>query len=363
MAGSPNPLGMLRQQLQAVLLRRVIAVLVLLLVAGVVAGVRMLTHAMSGNNDRVSIATPAAAPHAGSVTATAVNAFMPAVSEPAAPGTHPAAAPAKPANAAVAKPANAAVAKPAPVAANAHPAAPGRPANAAAPAVAPKTAAAAARPGVVMGPVHAPVANAAASAHPAAANAATAAHPVNPVAANAASAKATANLKVVGAPAGGAANAAVANAKGAKAPASARLASVEGSNSPVVTAVTPEAPKVNPQFAHLDDHLTYQYNALGRRDPFQSLVGGGFVGADVGGDAPPDPGGIKVVGIVWGPTDQFAMVEDVRGNSFVLRKGDKVQNGYVDSLRRDGLVVTLTNDGQSQTVVIPLTRKGDQNAR
>jgi len=34
--------------------------------------------------------------------------------------------------------------------------------------------------------------------------------------------------------------------------------------------------------------VTYQYNALGRRDPFQSLIGGEFVGADVGGDAPPD---------------------------------------------------------------------------
>jgi hypothetical protein len=32
--------------------------------------------------------------------------------------------------------------------------------------------------------------------------------------------------------------------------------------------------------------LTYQYNALGRRDPFQPMVGGEFVGDDVGGDAP-----------------------------------------------------------------------------
>jgi hypothetical protein len=92
-------------------------------------------------------------------------------------------------------------------------------------------------------------------------------------------------------------------------------------------------------------------------------VDGAFVGADVGGDAPPDPGGIKVVGIVWGSTDQFALVEDVRGNSFVLRKGDKVQNGFVESLKRDAIVVTITSENQSQSVEIPLTRKGDQNAR
>jgi len=116
--------------------------------------------------------------------------------------------------------------------------------------------------------------------------------------------------------------------------------------------------------AHLaSTHVTYQYNALGRRDPFQSLIGGEFVGADVGGDAPPDPGGMKIVGIVWGATDQFAMVEDVRGNSYVLRKGDKLQNGYVEALRRDAVVINVTADGQSQQVVIPFVRKGDANVR
>jgi hypothetical protein len=111
--------------------------------------------------------------------------------------------------------------------------------------------------------------------------------------------------------------------------------------------------------AQLDEQLTYQYNALGRRDPFQSLLSGEYVGADVGGDAPPDIGGIKVVGIVWGDADQFALVEDVRGDSHILRRGDKVMNGYVESLKRDAMVVTLTLDGQSQSVTIPLTRKGE----
>lgn len=143
----------------------------------------------------------------------------------------------------------------------------------------------------------------------------------------------------------------------------ARMASNSGSRSAAVTAVTPDRPKPG-RITHVDEHVTYQYNALGRRDPFQSLINGEFVGADVGGDAPPDPGGIKVVGIVWGATDQFAMVEDVRGNSYVLRKGDKVQNGYVEALRREAVVVNVTADGQSQQVVIPLTRKGDDsNAR
>lgn len=151
----------------------------------------------------------------------------------------------------------------------------------------------------------------------------------------------------------------VADAGKATARPGARLASSSGSNAAVVTAVTHDAPKPARQAAQFDEHVTYQYNALGRRDPFTSLVGGEFVGADVGGDAPPDPGGIKIVGIVWGASDQFAMVEDVRGNSYVLRKGDKLQNGVVEALRRDALVVSVTADGQSQQVVIPFARKGE----
>ncbi len=113
--------------------------------------------------------------------------------------------------------------------------------------------------------------------------------------------------------------------------------------------------------AHLDQKLTYQYNALGRRDPFQPMIGGEFVGADVGGDAPVDVGGMKVVGIVWGTEDKFAMAEDGRGQSLVLRVGDKVMNGVVEGLRREAVVVRITSDGQTQSVTIPLTRKGDKS--
>jgi hypothetical protein len=106
--------------------------------------------------------------------------------------------------------------------------------------------------------------------------------------------------------------------------------------------------------------VTYQYNALGRRDPFRPLVGGGFVGTEQS-SAPPDVGGMRVVGIVWGSDDKFALVEDPRGTSLVLRQGDKVMNGVVETLRRDAVVVKLNIDGQTQMVAIPLSRKGDQS--
>jgi hypothetical protein len=144
----------------------------------------------------------------------------------------------------------------------------------------------------------------------------------------------------------------------------ARTASSSGSGSALVSAVTSEPGNGGPSLGRVDEHVTYQYNALGRRDPFQSLLTGEYVpDHDTEGNVtPPDPGGMKIVGIVWGATDQFAMVEDARGNSYVLRKGDKVQNGFVEALRRDAVVVNITADGQSQTVVIPFVRKGDLNA-
>jgi hypothetical protein len=108
-----------------------------------------------------------------------------------------------------------------------------------------------------------------------------------------------------------------------------------------------------------DEHVTYHYNALGRRDPFQPLIGGTFLGVDVGGKAPPDIGGLTVVGIVWGAQDKFALVEDPRGNSLVLRQGDKVMDGVVEGLTRDALIVKLTTDGQTQSVRIPLIKKGE----
>jgi hypothetical protein len=127
------------------------------------------------------------------------------------------------------------------------------------------------------------------------------------------------------------------------------------------TGVAPVAGAVVVTPARVEQSLAYQYNTLGRRDPFQSLLSGEYVGSDLGGDAPPDLGGLKVVGIVWGDSDQFALVEDARGDSHILRRGDKVMNGFVENLLRDAMVVALTVDGQTQSVKVPITRKGEHS--
>jgi hypothetical protein len=161
--------------------------------------------------------------------------------------------------------------------------------------------------------------------------------------------------------AGGAAatSAAVPGAQASATPAGAGTRAVPAATSQRLT-VNPTAPKpaASAAVAFTDPGPQYRYNAIGRRDPFLPLVGGSFV--DI--DAPPETGGLKVVGVVWGSDDRFALVEDSRGNSFVLREGDKVMNGVVQGLRRDALILSLTADGQSQTVTIPLTRKGDSDA-
>lgn len=152
------------------------------------------------------------------------------------------------------------------------------------------------------------------------------------------------------------------------APASASTNPAPARPKPVVTAAgrtpakpgAPAAGTVVQSPAHLDDQVAYQYNALGRRDPFQSLLSGEYVGSEEGGAPPPDVGGLKVVGIVWGDADQFALVEDARGDSHILRRGDKVMHGFVETLQRDAMIVNLTLDGQSQSVRVPLTRKGDK---
>lgn len=145
----------------------------------------------------------------------------------------------------------------------------------------------------------------------------------------------------------------------------AKAVSMTPSITPVQTARPapgPSAAKATPviEATAVEERVTYQYNALGRRDPFAPLVGGAFVGAEEQ-NAPPDVGGLRVVGIVWGAEDKFALVEDPRGNSRVLRTGDKVMNGVVDGLRRDAVIVKLTTEGGTELVQIPLTRKGDDS--
>ena len=106
----------------------------------------------------------------------------------------------------------------------------------------------------------------------------------------------------------------------------------------------------------------YTYTSGGRRDPFQSLIDGRYQSHS--GDASlVDVGDIHLVGIMWGASDKFALVEDSRGRGFVLRVGDPVVNGYISGIAKSELQIVQNAFGESQTLSIKLQPKeGDENA-
>ncbi|HEY2924688.1 MAG TPA: hypothetical protein VGJ98_06950 [Candidatus Eisenbacteria bacterium] len=106
----------------------------------------------------------------------------------------------------------------------------------------------------------------------------------------------------------------------------------------------------------------YEYIGGGRRDPFQSLLEGKFQTQTADGSLV-DVGDIHLVGIMWGSSDKFALVEDSRGHGYVLRVGDPVLNGYISGISKSELQVVQNAFGESQTLSIRLqTKEGDKNA-
>ena len=99
----------------------------------------------------------------------------------------------------------------------------------------------------------------------------------------------------------------------------------------------------------------FYYASLGRRDPFASLISGDF--EDSGPDGLVDIDQVKLVGVMWGDTDRFALVEDVEGYSYILRVGDRVRYGSVTELGENRLVATIHFFGMTRTVVLALEKE------
>ena len=110
---------------------------------------------------------------------------------------------------------------------------------------------------------------------------------------------------------------------------------------------------------HLVNREVYVYKTVGRRDPFASLLEGEF--ETTVGRPLLDVSSMKLVGIVWSPSDKFALVEDGRGHGHVLRVGDPVINGSVVGLTRTEVMIRQQSYGDSQTVTIQLQRKEGQS--
>jgi hypothetical protein len=143
--------------------------------------------------------------------------------------------------------------------------------------------------------------------------------------------------------------------------ASASTAAPTAATGAAATAVSAEDPKVLDP-AMLFQREQYVYQTAGRRDPFQSLIDGKYQ-SQSGDGTLVDVGDMHLVGIMWGSSDKFALVEDSRGRGFVLRVGDPVLNGYISGISKTELQVVQNAFGDSQTVTIQLkSKEGDPNA-
>jgi len=96
------------------------------------------------------------------------------------------------------------------------------------------------------------------------------------------------------------------------------------------------------------------YQSYGRNDPFRSLVEGDF--EQHSASELVDISSARLVGVLWGEDDQFALVEDGEGFGYILRVGDRVRNGRVVSVRKSTLTAKITLYGITSSVVLKLEK-------
>lgn len=99
----------------------------------------------------------------------------------------------------------------------------------------------------------------------------------------------------------------------------------------------------------------YFYQSYGRRDLCAALVTGEF--EPISDPEIVDVNTAKLVGVIWGAADRFALVEDGQGNGFILRVGDKVRNGRVVAVHENSLVAQVTLYGMTSRVVLKLENR------
>jgi hypothetical protein len=133
---------------------------------------------------------------------------------------------------------------------------------------------------------------------------------------------------------------------------------VTTSQAPAAEAATGESVKAGTPSDEAETRISsirrneYFYQSYGRKDLCAALVTGEFEPIE-------DPEIVDVntaalVGIMWGATDRFALVEDGWGNGFILRVGDKVRNGRVVAVQENSLVAQVTLYGITSRVVLRL---------
>jgi hypothetical protein len=94
------------------------------------------------------------------------------------------------------------------------------------------------------------------------------------------------------------------------------------------------------------------YSSFGKRDPFDALV----TPTDQGGRTSDlvDPDMVRLVGVMWGGTGIYAIVEDGRRRGYVLREGDRILHGRVVSITRESVLIHQMIHGEFKSVELHL---------
>jgi hypothetical protein len=99
------------------------------------------------------------------------------------------------------------------------------------------------------------------------------------------------------------------------------------------------------------------YQSYGKADPFRVLVSGEFEQGNAAELV--DINSAKLVGVMWGQEDRFALVENGDGFGYILRVGDRVQHGRVVSIRKNSITARITLYGITNSVVLKLAETED----
>jgi len=96
----------------------------------------------------------------------------------------------------------------------------------------------------------------------------------------------------------------------------------------------------------------YYYQAFNQRDPFQSLIRGEF--EESGELDVVDIYSVKLVGVLSGGMEKFAMLEDGNGYCYIMKAGDPIRNGNIVSVSDRSLIARVSLFGQTSTVTLRL---------
>ena len=96
------------------------------------------------------------------------------------------------------------------------------------------------------------------------------------------------------------------------------------------------------------------YQSYGKTDPFKALVAGEY--EQTAASEVVDMNSAKLVGVMWGQDDRFALVEDGEGFGYILRVGDRVRSGRVVSIRKNSLAARVTLYGITNQVLLKLDK-------